>query len=256
MSESGTIPSDWYARFFTELPNESWRRAVPPQATADEVDFVESRLDLPPASRVLDVPCGSGRHALALAARGHRVTGVDLSTEAVGHARRAAAAAGLDVALRVGEMRDLPTDGSFDAAVCLGNSSGYLDLAGLREFVAALAGAVRPGGGLVVDTSTAAESVLPGLVDGAPREMVTGDIVVTGSNDYDADRSRLLSRYVFTRGAEVQRVTALHHVFTSAHLGELLVEGGFTDVARFGGPDGSPFGLGSPRLLLTARRSG
>jgi cyclopropane fatty-acyl-phospholipid synthase-like methyltransferase len=256
LSESDTIPPDWYARFFTELPNEFWRRAVPPQATADDIDFVESRLGLHPGSRVLDVPCGSGRHALALAGRGHRVTGVDLSTEAVEHARRAAAAAGLDVDLRLGEMRDLPRDGSFDAAVCLGNSFGYLDLAGLRQFVAALAGAVRPGGGLVVDTSTAAESVLPGYVDGAPRDVVTGDIAVTGSNEYDVTRSRLLSRYVFTRGAQVERVTALHHVHTSAHLGELLVEGGFTGVALHGGPDGSPFGLGSARLLLTARRAG
>ena len=256
MSVPEHVPSDWYARFFTELPNEFWRRAVPPQATTAEIDFVGSRLGLHPGSRVLDVPCGSGRHALALAARGHRVTGVDISTEAIGHARRSAAAAGLDVALRVGEMRDLPRDASFDAAVCLGNSFGYLDLTGLREFVAALAGAVRPGGGLVVDTSTAAESLLPGLEDGAPRDMVTGDITVTGSNDYDVAGSRLLSRYVFTRGAEVQRVTALHHVFTSAHLGELLVDGGFTDVARYGGPDGAPFGLGSGRLLLTARRAG
>lgn len=256
MSVPEHIPSDWYARFFTELPNEFWRRAVPPQATTAEIDFVESRLGLPPGSRVLDVPCGSGRHALALADRGHRVTGIDISTEAIEHARRAATAAGLDVALRVGEMRDLPRDASFDAAVCLGNSFGYLDLTGLREFVAALAGAVRPGGGLVVDTSTAAESVLPGREDGAPRDMVTGDITVTGSNDYDVAGSRLLSRYVFTRGEQVERVTALHHVFTSAHLGELLVEGGFTDVARYGGPDGAPFGLGSARLLITARRAG
>jgi cyclopropane fatty-acyl-phospholipid synthase-like methyltransferase len=255
-SVSEHVPPDWYARFFTELPNEYWRRAVPPQATTADVDFVESHLGLTPGSRILDVPCGSGRHALALAARGHRVTGVDVSTEAVEHARRAATAAGLDVAQRDVEMRDLPRDGSFDAAVCLGNSFGYLDLAGLREFVAALAGAVRPGGGLVVDTSTAAESVLPGFVDGAPRDAVTGDIAVTGSNDYDVARSRLLSRYVFTRGTQVERVTAVHHVFTAAQLGEVLVDGGFTAVDRFGGPDGAPFVVGSPRLLLTARRAG
>ena len=58
-------------------------------------------------------------------------------------------------------MRDVPADG-FDAAVCMGNSFGYLDLAGTRAFVAALAAAVRPGGGLVIDYNAAAESILPG----------------------------------------------------------------------------------------------
>jgi cyclopropane fatty-acyl-phospholipid synthase-like methyltransferase len=248
------VPSDWYADFFTELPNEFWRRAVPPQVTTAEVDFIEGRLRLKPGSRVLDVPCGSGRHALALAERGHHVLGVDISAEAVEHARRAAADAGLDVELVVAEMRDIPRDGSVDAAVCMGNSFGYLDLDGLREFVAALAAAVRPGGGLVVDFAAAAESVLPGFADDQPRDMVVGDITVTGSNTYDVAGSRLISRYVFTRGAERVAVTALHHVYTVAHLRSLLADGGFTDVEQYGGPDGEPFEVGGGRLLLTARR--
>jgi SAM-dependent methyltransferase len=247
------VPSAWYADFFTELPNEFWRRAVPPEATAAEVDFVERRLALPAAARVLDVPCGSGRHTLALAARGHRVTGVDISAEAVGYARRAAQAAGLDVTLVRAEMRELPRDGSFDAAVCLGNSFGYLPAAGARAFAAALAAAVRPGGGLVIDFSLAAESVLPGHT-GTPRTMQAGDVTAATTSEYDVDRSCVLSHYRFRRGAEEVAVTALHHVFTSAQVGEMLTDAGFTDVARFAGPDGAPYTLGAPRLLLTARR--
>ncbi len=253
MSEN--VPSDWYADFFTELPNEFWRRAVPPEATASEVGFIESRLGLEPRSRILDVPCGSGRHTLALAARGHHMVGVDISTEAIEHARRAAGDAGLDVELILAEMRDIPRDGSFDAAVCMGNSLGYLDLTGVREFAAALAGAVRPGGGLVVDFSAAAESVLPGYASGQPRLMKTGDIAVVATNEYDVAGSRLLSRYQFSRGTEEVQATAIHHVYTSAHLGQLLAEAGFTDITRYGGPDGEPFAVGTGRLLLTARRA-
>lgn len=252
---SSSVPSAWYADFFTAIPNEFWRRAVPPEATAAEVAFVERRLGLAPGARVLDVPCGSGRHALALAARGYRVTGLDVSAEAVDHARRAAAAAGLDVDLVLADMREVPRDGSFDAALCLGNSFGYLDRSGTVAFVAALADAVRPGGGLVVDFAATAESVLPGY-DGAPREMRTGDITVAATTGYDVDRSRLVSGYTFTRGEERVDVTAYHHVYTSAHLGDLLTDAGFTDVERFGGPDGSPYALGAGRLLLTARRTG
>jgi SAM-dependent methyltransferase len=248
---SGIPSSTWYVDFFTELPNEFWRRAVPPELTVEEIDFVSERLGLAPRSRILDVPCGSGRHSLELARRGHRVTGVDLSAEAIGHARRVAA--GLDVEFVCADMREIPRDNGFDAVVCLGNSFGYLELDGLRDFAAALAGAVRPGGGLVVDFASAAESVLPGY-RAEPRTMRTGDITVLATSEYDVAGSRTLSRYRFTRGEEEVDVTAIHHVYTVAQIVDLLSGNGFTEVELFGGPGGEPYEIGSGQLLLTARR--
>jgi SAM-dependent methyltransferase len=247
------ISSTWYENFFTELPNEFWRRAASPAMTSADIEFIESRFALTPRSRILDVPCGSGRHSIALAQRGHRVTGFDISAEAIDHARRTAADIGLDVGFEQADMREIPGSGSFDAAVCLGNSFGYLDIAGTREFVAALARALRPCGGLVIDFSATAESVLPGFT-GEPRTMQTGDILVEATTEYDVAASRLISHYDFTRGAERLSTTAIHHVYTSAQIGQLLTDGGFVDIQRFGGPDGSPYTLGSGRLLLTARR--
>lgn len=246
------IPSAWYADFFTELPNEFWRRVVPPEATAAEVAFIEEQLALAPGSRVLDVPCGSGRHALALAARGHHVTGVDISAEALAYAR--ARAGGLPAEFHLAEMRDLPP-GAVDAVIHMGNSAGYLDLAGTRAFLVALAARVRPGGGLVVDYAAAAESVLPAH-SGEERVMEAGDIRVAARSEYDLARSRLVSRYRFTRGDEVADRVALHHVRTAGHLRELVEEAGFTGVELFGDTAGAPFRLGDGRLLLTARRAG
>lgn len=249
------VPSAWYADFFTYLPNEFWRRVAGAEWTAAEIAFMESRLGLPGGARILDAPCGSGRHSLGLAQRGYQVTGLDLSAEAIAYARRAAAAvdAASAVTFEQRDMRDLAGLGVFDAAICLGNSFCYLDGAGTRTFVAALAAAVRPGGGLVIDVGSAAESILPGL-SADTRVMETGDITVEATMEYDATTSRLLSHYRFAQGVQVVEASAAHYVRTSSQLGELLSEAGFTDVQHYGDVDGTAFAVGSHRLLLTARR--
>lgn len=69
---------------------------------------------------VLDVGTGTGRAALALAARGAAVTGVDASAEMLAVAERRAAAAGLPVRFVRGDAHGLDVqDQSFDTVICL-----------------------------------------------------------------------------------------------------------------------------------------
>jgi SAM-dependent methyltransferase len=184
----------------------------------------------------------------------HLVTGVDISTEAIGHARRAAAEAGLAVDLSVGELRDVPRDGRFDAAICMGNSFGSFDLADTSAILAALAGTIRPGGGLVIDYGVAAESVLPGFTGGEDT-MEAGGVSVVASREYDVATSRLVTTYEFSRGTERVRASAPYYVYTNAHLAALLTEAGFTDLERYGTTDDRPYTVGDRRLLLVARRA-
>ena len=242
----------WYADFFTELPNAFWRAAVPPESTRAEVDFIVREAGLRPGSRVLDVACGSGRHALELARRGHQVTGVDVSAEAIGHARAAATAEGLTVDLRVGDMAQLP-DVRADAAICMGNAFGYLEHAGTQGFLAAVGRIVAPGGALVVDTSFVAESLLPHLqLEEEP--MTLGGIEAESVNEYDAATSRWLTHFTFRRGAEVHRGTSVQHVYTAAEIVRMVHAAGFTSTELYADPAGTPYRFGAHRLLLVARR--
>ncbi|MCE7007277.1 class I SAM-dependent methyltransferase [Kibdelosporangium philippinense] len=239
--------STWYTTFFTHLPNEFWRRLAPP-STAD-IDFVERHLRLTPGARVLDVPCGSGRHSITLAERGYRVTGVDSSAEAIEHARVTSSA----VEWIEADMRDIPRDGRFDVAICMGNSFGYMDHDGSEHFLEALGAAVRPGGGIVLDIGVTAESVLPGFGD--DREpMVAGDITAYATSSYDVATSQLITDYRFVQGDREHRGTAVYQVFTVAHLSRMLSTAGFGRIELYSGPDDVPFHLGSPRLMLTAIR--
>ncbi|WP_282697119.1 class I SAM-dependent methyltransferase [Streptomyces sp. CC208A] len=92
----------------------------------------------------LDAACGTGRQTRALAARGHRVIGVDQSPHMLEKAREHTPTA----EFRVGHLERLPLDDdSVDLAVC---SLALTHLAELDPAVAELARVVRPGGRIVV----------------------------------------------------------------------------------------------------------
>lgn len=120
------------------------------KGTDQEVDFLVEELDLAPGSRVLDVGCGPGRHSLALAARGVRVHGVDISETFVDIATRSAADAGLSslASFERADARTLDLPPVFDAAICLCQGAfGLMDhLAHDLEILEGMARALKPGG--------------------------------------------------------------------------------------------------------------
>jgi ubiquinone/menaquinone biosynthesis C-methylase UbiE len=113
--------------------------------------FVERHC--PPAGRLIDLGCGTGRLLVPFARRGHRVLGVDLSAEMLKVAREKAAAAGVEVFLLRANLAELDCvrDGSFDCAACLFSTLGMVAGADQRRRVVRHARRVlRPGGRFVL----------------------------------------------------------------------------------------------------------
>jgi SAM-dependent methyltransferase len=92
---------------------------------ADEARFVHHLLG-GSSGRLLDVACGSGRHALEFARLGWSVTGADYSPDLLSRASANAARAGVTLDLHEQDMRELSMPGvTFDAVTCLFDSIGY-----------------------------------------------------------------------------------------------------------------------------------
>jgi len=120
-----------------------------------ECDFVEEALNRFGDGRreaILDMGCGTGGHAIPLARRGYRVTGIDRSAAMIEIAKRKAAEGPMNVAWHVGDVRSTRVPGTFDAALLmfavLGYQTSNADVLGtLRNARRHL----RPGGVLVFD---------------------------------------------------------------------------------------------------------
>jgi SAM-dependent methyltransferase len=141
-----------------------------------EAAFLVDVLGLPAGAAVLDIGCGTGRHAVELARHGFTVTGLDISTGMLAEARAAAASAGVEVELVEADATTFDLGRSFAAAVCLCEGAFGLvgtddplqhDAAILRRAFAAL----RPGAPFVL-------TVLNGLRmvrDATPEQVERGD---------------------------------------------------------------------------------
>lgn len=87
--------------------------------TIGECDFIEKELGYDRSKRILDVGCGTGRHAIELTKRGYHVTGVDLSASQLKRAAEKASAEGLQIKFLMHDARNLPFNGEFDTAIML-----------------------------------------------------------------------------------------------------------------------------------------
>src|SRR5581483_2094686 len=209
-------PTEWWRDFFRGVSVELWLRMPTDAQTESETDFLQETLGLTAPSEVLDVPCGGGRHSLALAARGHTVTGVDYSTEFLAAARVQSETRGLAVTWENREMRDLPWPARFDAAFCFGNSFGYLDDDGNRDFLAGVFAALKPAGKFLVNSGAIAETLLPAYQE--RRWYRVGDILFLIENQYDHARSRIETNYIFVRDGYVDERRGSQRVYTVREL--------------------------------------
>jgi SAM-dependent methyltransferase len=245
----------WWDGYFDDTFVSIYRDFLTPERTERELAGLREMVPLPPGAEVLDVPCGWGRHSVALARAGFRVTGMDLSETLLARAGKRASAAGVHVELVRGDMRELPWRGRFDAVLSLYSSLGYWlsddeDLRVLRGARDAL----RPDGAFVLETMHRDHIV----GDYAARDWWETDDGMTVWVEREFDAVEGVSRE-WTRWSKGSKRGEKYHelrIRSATEWDALLRRAGLVPVDWYGDWELAPFVHSSEDLIVVCRREG
>lgn len=230
---------DWSREYFERGYAQRWGLPAPSHRVYLEADGLYKLLHLAPPSRVIDIACGHGRHAIALAERGADVIGVDFAVSLLSRAQHLAAELHTPVRWVLGDMRQLPCRTGFADAAILMDSFGFFDTE--QEHGAVLEEAARV---LRTDGRLALKVVNGGpLIDSfreSDREERDGTVIsVSRALTVDPPRMRERISISGSRGhGEYERRQRLYRV---KELCAAVEHNGFALAGVYASPDGAPF---------------
>jgi SAM-dependent methyltransferase len=250
---AATAPLDWWASYFDSDYRLEHSPAHGAARSRREVARALAVAAPPVGARVLDCPCGHGRHARLLAEAGYRVTGLDYSATLLAEAKRGAGTPGLS--FRRGDMRALPSawSGKFDAVVSLGLSFGFF--ATTSEDEAAIAGFARvlkPEGVLVLHAPNR-DGIASRLVEKDWWETRDGTLLLH-EREFDPLSGILTVFRTIRRGQRNNRRAYRLRLYTASEIAAICARNGLIVTEAFDGWRDRPLRRRSGEMLLRAER--
>jgi len=223
-------------------------------AAAEEVDRVFALAE-PSGPAVLDLACGPGRHAVAIAQQGCQVTGVDRTRYLLNKARARARSAGVKIDWVQADMRDFLRPDSFDLVLSMFTSFGYFDdkdedLRVLGNIFTSL----HPEGVCFMDMM--GKEVLARVAQPTRcEELPDGGRLVQQFEIFDG-WSRVRNEWLVIRKGRVRTFRFYHTVYSGQELLGRMHQAGFSDIRLYGNLEGREYGRDAERLIAVARKAG
>lgn len=238
--------------FFEGIYQEVWRSMIPAALTEAETDFIMLQGGLSQGSHVLDLMCGYGRHALALAKRGCRVHAIDSSVAYIQELR--GNAQHLPIEAQVGDVATVDFQKGYSAAICMGNSFSFLSGQSLLQLFASVHRALAPGGMLIINTWMIAEIVFRHFTEREWHQVAEFKYLVESS--YHTQPSRICAEHTIV-GADgtMNCLQATDFVFSLAELEAMLKKCGYGEMQVFATPRSRPFRLGDNKAYIIAPKA-
>lgn len=222
-----------------------------PAGTQQEVRFIIETLGLPNKAEILDLYCGYGRHAIELAKRGFKVTGVDGTAAFVDIARQKAVEAGVTMQFEHKDMRELTYTNQFDAVVNMFAAFGYFSDEENTNVLSLIRRALRKDGLLLMDLLNREWMARSNL--NRYWRHPSGDYVLSYKAELQHGIAKMKRELINQTTGEKLRYEFDLRTYSIFEIDSLLKQSGFIIESTYGNFDRSSYHVESPRLIVLAR---
>lgn len=242
-------------RFFDGHYKDIWRAIIPDELNQKEIEFMLPYFSLGPGSRVLDLMCGYGRHALALGRKGIAVTAVDNLPDYTDEIRRVAEAEHLPVEVVTQPAQEFVPEGPYDLALCMGNSLNFFNRTDTVSILTRVAAALRPGGQLLINTWSLLEIVLKSHRDKSWSQV--GELLFLTDMQLRFQPARIDTTSIIIAPDGSREVKeGVDYIFSLNETEAMLQEAGLELLVVYSIPGRKKFVPGEPRAYIVAKKPG
>ena len=239
--------------FFNGHYKEIWKTIIPDELTVKEVDFMIPYFSLQPGSKVLDLMCGYGRHAISLARKGITVTAVDNLADYINEIQQTATAENLPVKAVQSGVLGFSTEEQFDLVICMGNSLNFFNAADTLSVLKKAANFLKTGGYLLINSWSLAEIVFKNFVAKSWSEINGIKFLTDTKLLFHPTRLEAESTMIHPDG-KTETKTGIDYIFSINEMEDMLQTAGFALKEVYSIPGRKKITVGEPRAYLVAQK--
>ena len=240
--------------FFDGAYKEIWKTIIPDELTVKEVDFMIPYFNLQAGSKVMDLMCGYGRHALALARKGIVVTAVDNLEDYINEIQQTAAKEKLPVKAIKAAVIDYNADEIFDLAICMGNSLQFFNADDVTKLLTNIAAHLKNGGHLLINSWSIAEIAMK--EPGKKAWGQTGDLKFLTDSKFLFQPTRIETEStVIAPDGSTEVKKGIDYIYSINEMEAMLNKAGFTLKEVYSIPGRKKFTIGEPRAYFVAEKT-
>jgi 2-polyprenyl-3-methyl-5-hydroxy-6-metoxy-1,4-benzoquinol methylase len=239
--------------FFDGQYKDIWKALIPEQLTVKEVEFMLPYFNLQPGSKVLDIMCGYGRHAIALAEKGIHVTAIDNLTEYIDEIKKTATERSLPVKAIKADAATYEADEIFDLVICMGNSLNFFSPSETERILQNIATHLKPGGHLLINTWSLEEIATRSFKEHSSGEVKGVKLESTCTYLFHPNRIETISTMTGPDG-QTETKTAVDYIFSVAEMEAMLSTAGLEMKEVYSIPGRKKFTVGEPRAYIVAEK--